>query len=108
MKIKKRIKDKHKDNKSHSTSEGKSNRSSELGALGTAPSATCGDDIEIPSKAVFASGDKIIASLHFGSSSSSKPLVRKKKRKAESKDLMISSKKMLEVRSSAERSDGPK
>jgi hypothetical protein len=49
-----------------------------LGALGTDPSATCGDDIEIPSKAVFASGDKIVVSLHFGSSSSSKTVVKKK------------------------------
>ena len=96
-KKKKRIKDKHKDKKSHSTSEGKSSRSSELGALGNDPSATCGDDIEIPSKAVFASGDKIVVSLHFGSSSSSKPVVKKKKRKAESKDLTISSKKMKDL-----------
>lgn len=45
-------------------------------------SATGRDDIEIPSKAVFASGDKIVVSLHFGSSGS-KSITKKKKRKSE-------------------------
>ena len=101
-KKKKKLKDKSKEKKSQ-TAEGK-NRSGELGSNGTDPNA---DDIEIPSKAVFASGDKIVVSLHFGSSSSTKPVAKRKKRKSESKES-VSKKPKEEVRSSPEQSSAKK
>lgn len=83
-KKKKKVKDKYKEKKTQITSDGK-NRS-EVGSLGTGQNA---DDIEIPSKAVFASGDKIVVSLHFGSSGTTKSGVKKRKRKSESKESVI-------------------
>ena len=85
-------KERHKDKKV--SSDGKANRTSEADPDG--------EDIEIPSKAVFASGDKIVVSLHFGSStpSVSKSSVKKKKRKMDTKDHVSSKKRKTEVPSS--------
>ena len=94
-KAKKKKKNKHKDKKDQEHPDGRDRNDS--GA------ASIGDDIEIPSKAVFATGDKIVVSLHFGSSASSKPVAKKKKRKLEAK--VESNKKLKEE--SAESKDVP-